>query len=71
MTEKLIPTCANPRSFAFIDFSSPKEATYALAVRANRFFRGSRKLNLQVSFRFGVTSVPQINSLNIHYCQIP
>lgn len=36
-------------SFAFIDFNSPKEATYALAVRANRFFRGSRKLNLQVS----------------------
>jgi hypothetical protein len=51
MTEELIPTWCESRSFAFIDFNSPKEATYALAVRANRFFRGSRKLNLQVSLR--------------------
>jgi hypothetical protein len=53
--------------FAFIDFNSPKEATYALAVRANRFFRGSRKLNLQVSINLQSCLHKHILSLNLRY----
>ena len=55
-----MPSGIPTTSFAFIDFNSPKEATYALAVRANRFFRGSRKLNLQVSREATIDMIRQL-----------